>query len=77
MIICLEPQSLSPLYFLSVFAMPYAANMVILMILYDFCLLPAQFHIIIIYVWKVESCLQIADRCALWKISNDVENLVL
>jgi hypothetical protein len=54
--------------------MSYAANMVILMILYDFCLLPAQFYNIIVYAWKVESRVQIADQCALWKISNGAEN---
>jgi hypothetical protein len=28
------------------------------------CLLPAQFCYIIVYIWKVESCVQIADRYA-------------
>jgi hypothetical protein len=36
------------------FALPYAANMFILMILYDFCLLSAQFCYIILYIRKVE-----------------------
>jgi hypothetical protein len=44
-----------PLVFsVSDFALFYTVNMFILMILYDFCLLPAQF----------ESHVQIADRCA-------------
>jgi hypothetical protein len=47
------------------------------MILYDFCLLPAQFCYIIIYIWNVDIHVQIADRCAPWKISNGAENLVL
>jgi hypothetical protein len=45
--------------------------------LYDFCFLPAQFCFIIVHIWKVESHVQIADRCAPWKISNGAENLVL
>jgi hypothetical protein len=32
------------------------------MIPYDFCLFPAQFCYIIVYIWKVKSCVQIADR---------------
>jgi hypothetical protein len=39
----------------------YTANMIILMILYDFCLFSAQFCYIIIYIRKVESYVQIAD----------------
>jgi hypothetical protein len=35
------------------FALSYAANMVILMILYDLCLLSAQFFYITEYIWKV------------------------
>jgi hypothetical protein len=57
-------------------ALSYAANMFILMILYDFCLLPARFCYIIAYIQKVESRMQIADQYARWKISNSVENLV-
>jgi hypothetical protein len=59
------------------FALPYTANMFILMILYDFSLLPAQFCYIIVNIWKVENRLQIMDLCPPWKISNGVENLVL
>jgi hypothetical protein len=59
------------------FALSYAATLVILMILYDFCLLPAQFYYIIIYTWKVESCVEIVDLCAPWKVCSRVENLVL
>jgi hypothetical protein len=57
---------------MSRFALSYAANMYIFIILYDFCLLPAQFYYtnINIYIRKVESRVRIADRCASWKISN-------
>jgi hypothetical protein len=48
-----------------------------LMILYDFCLLPAQFCCIIVYMWEAESCVQIEDRCAPWKISNGMQDLVM
>jgi hypothetical protein len=49
---------------MSDFALSYTANMFILMILYDFCLLSAHFCYTIVYIWKVESHVQIADRCA-------------
>jgi hypothetical protein len=42
-------------FFTSAFAFSYTANMFILIILYDFCLLPAQFYYIIVYIQKVES----------------------
>jgi hypothetical protein len=48
-----------------------------LMIPYDFCLLPAQFYDIIVYIRKVENRVQIADPCAPWKIPNGTDNLVL
>jgi hypothetical protein len=53
------------------------ANIWINMILYDFCLLPAQFSDEIINVRNVESHMQFADLCAPWKMSNGAENLVL
>jgi hypothetical protein len=40
---------------MSGFALSYAANMFILMILYDFCLLPAQFCYIIVYIWRLKA----------------------
>jgi hypothetical protein len=53
-----------PLIFsVSGFALSYTADMFILMILYDLCLLPAQFCYIIVYIRKVKSYVQIADRC--------------
>jgi hypothetical protein len=53
--------------------------MFILMILYDLCSLPAQFSYtcIIIYIWKVESHVQIAYWCAPLKISCGAENRIL
>jgi hypothetical protein len=74
----LDRRQVKPLTFLiSGVALFYTANMFILVILYDFCLLPAQFSYIIIYTWKVESRVQIADRCAPRIISNGGENLVV
>jgi hypothetical protein len=55
----------------------YTRNMSILMILNDFCLLPAQFCYIIVHIRKIESRVQIANRCVLWKISNGAKNLFL
>jgi hypothetical protein len=57
------------IFYMSGFALSYTANMFILMILYDFCLFPATFCLIIVYVRKLENCLQIADRCAPWRVS--------
>jgi hypothetical protein len=37
------------------FALFYALNIFILMLLYDFGLLPTQFSYVIIYTWKVQS----------------------
>jgi hypothetical protein len=51
----------SHIFCMSGFALSYGANMAILMILYDPCLLPAQFCYKIVYLWKVESCVQIMD----------------
>jgi hypothetical protein len=66
-----------PLIFsVSGFALPYTENMFILMLLYDFCLLSVHICYIIVYILKAESCVQIADRCAPWKISNGAENFV-
>jgi hypothetical protein len=49
-----------PLIFsVSGFTLSYTTNMFILMILYDFCLLPAEFCCIIIYIQKVESCVHL------------------
>jgi hypothetical protein len=46
----------SNIFSLSGFTLFYNRNTFILMILYDFCLLPAQFCYIIVYIRKVESC---------------------
>jgi hypothetical protein len=59
------------------FTLSFIANMFILVILYAFCLLPAHFCYAVVYIWKVDSCMQITDWCAPWKISSGMENLVL
>jgi hypothetical protein len=46
---------------MSGFTLSYTVNMFILINLYDFSLFPAQFYYIIVYVRKVESCVQFAD----------------
>jgi hypothetical protein len=55
------------------FTLSYTANMFILMILYDFCLLPAQLSYITVYtsIRKVESRVQITDRRAAPENSSD------
>jgi hypothetical protein len=60
-----------PIFSVSGFTLTYAANMFISMILNDFCLLPAQFCYIIIYIWEFESHVQIVDQCAPWKICEE------
>jgi hypothetical protein len=63
MVVSLTTSKFMPLIFsLSGFTLSYTANMFILMIPYDFCLFPAQFCYIIVYIRKVKSCVQIADR---------------
>jgi hypothetical protein len=76
-VVGLTTAKFKPLIFsTSDFTLFYTADMFILMILYDFSLFPAQFCNIIVYVRKVGSCMQIADRCAPWKISSGAENPV-
>jgi hypothetical protein len=41
-------------FLMSGFALSYTGNMFILMILYDFCLLLAQFCYVIIYIWSLK-----------------------
>jgi hypothetical protein len=77
-VVSLTAAKFKPLIFsVSGLALSYAANMFVLMILYDFCLLSAQFHYIMIYIQKVESCMQIVDWCVHWKIFKGTENVVL
>jgi hypothetical protein len=47
------------------------------MVLYDFCLLPAELCYIIVNVRNIESLMQFSGWCTPWKIANGVENLVL
>jgi hypothetical protein len=75
-VVSLTAAKFQPLIFsVSGLALSYPTNIVV-MILYVLCLLPAQFFHIIVYVRKVESHVEIADRCAFWTISNDVEKVV-
>jgi hypothetical protein len=76
-VVSLTTAKFKPLIFsMSGFALSCTANMFILMILYDFCLLPAQICYIIVCIRKADSRVQIANRCALWKISNGADELV-
>jgi hypothetical protein len=72
-VVCLPAAKFKPLIFrVSGFALSNVANICIFMILFDFCLLPASFCYLIIYIWKFESHMQVANRCAPWKIYNFV-----
>jgi hypothetical protein len=67
-----------PLIFpVSRFALSNVRNIRIVMVLYDFCLWPAYFGYMIVYIRKFVIHLQIANGCAPWKISNGAENFVL
>jgi hypothetical protein len=61
---------------MSTFALSYAANMFILMFFYEFSFLPGQFCYIIVYIRKIESSVEITDRCATCKIVSG-ENAIL
>jgi hypothetical protein len=61
-VVSLTAARFKPLIFsLSGFTLSYTANMFILMIWYDFCILPAQFCYTIIYIQKTEGLVQIVD----------------
>jgi hypothetical protein len=65
-ILKLDHAMIKPLIFsMFGFTLSYIASISILMIVYDFCLLPLQFCGIIIYIRMVE-CVQIAEHCAPW-----------
>jgi hypothetical protein len=67
-----------PLRFsLSGFAFSDATDIGIFMILYHICLLPAQLRYVIVNIQHLETHVQLADRCALWKFISGAENLVL
>jgi hypothetical protein len=61
----------------SFLTLSHAESTFILTILYNHCLLPAQYCYIIVYKLKIDSGVQIADQCPPWKISSDVDNLLL
>jgi hypothetical protein len=76
-VVSLTKAKFKPLIFsMSGLALSYTANMLILMILYDLFLLHAQFRYIIAFIRKVESRVQIAERCAPRKISNGAGTLL-
>jgi hypothetical protein len=57
-VLSLTTAKFKPLIFsISGFTLSYTANMFILKILHDFCLLLAEFCYIIVYIWKAESCM--------------------
>jgi hypothetical protein len=70
-------QVLTSYIFYDCFSFSYTATMFILMIFYDFWLFPAPLCYTVIYIRNVESCVQIAEWCAPWKISNGAQDLVL
>jgi hypothetical protein len=47
------------------------------MILYDFCLLLAQFRYVILNILYMENHVQLADGCTPWKFTSGGESLVL
>jgi hypothetical protein len=65
------------IFSVSGFALSYTTNIFILIILHDFYLSPAEFCYIIIYLWKIEICVQITDRCEPWQFPSGAEHLVL
>lgn len=69
---------MSLIFSVSGFTLSYVANMVILLVLYDLCLLPVYFCYIIIHmqVWEIDSHVKIAAWWTPWKISDGEENLV-
>jgi hypothetical protein len=74
----LTATKLKPLIFsVSGFIFSDVMNVCIFTILYDHCLLHAQFCYVIINIQYLESHVQLADQCALWKFTNGAENLVL
>jgi hypothetical protein len=77
-VLSMATAKIKPLIFsVSVFAFAYSANIFLLIILYELCLLPAQFCYTRINVlsWEAESLVQIADWRAPWKFSNRAETL--
>jgi hypothetical protein len=59
------------------FALSNIANIFVLMILYDFCLLPALFSYVIVNVRNLESRMHIADWCVPRETVNGAKNLIL
>jgi hypothetical protein len=51
-------------------------NILIFMILNDFCLLSAWFCYVIIHVWHMESHMHVSNWCAFRKIANGIERVL-
>jgi hypothetical protein len=78
MVVRLIAAELKPLIF-SVLGFTFSdvMNICIFVILYNLCLLPAQFCYVIINIRYLEGHVQLMDRCALWKFTSGAEYLVL
>jgi hypothetical protein len=77
-VVCLTAAKFkSSVSFMSGLALSNIANILIILTLYDFCLLPAKFCCVVIYVRNIERHMQYVNRCAPWKIANGAENFVL
>jgi hypothetical protein len=59
------------------FALFYAGNILIFLILNDVCFLPALLCSKVTYVWNFESHIQFPGRCAPWNVTNGEDKLVL
>jgi hypothetical protein len=76
-VISLTTAKFKPLIFsIPAFLLSYTANKFILMVLYNFCLSPAQFCYIIVYMRKIENREQISEGYEPRTISSGAKNLV-
>jgi hypothetical protein len=65
-VVSLTTAKFKPLiFFMFGFALSYATNTFILMILYNFCLFPAQFYYIIVYIWRLNAVCKSRTMCTL------------
>jgi hypothetical protein len=62
-----------PIFSVLGFAFSNVTNVCIFMILYDLCLLPAQFHYVTVNIRYLKSHVQLTDQCAPWKFSNGAD----
>jgi hypothetical protein len=74
----LTTAKIKPLVFSVIgFTFSDVANICIFLILYDLCLLPAQFRYLNVYIRYLESHVHLSDRCALRKFTSGAQNHVL